>query len=313
VFIVTLFSPLTGNSASFEEWLDLARKEAETKGISKKTIDSALKNLSPISRVIELDRTQPEKTITFDEYLNRVVTQKRINQGKQKLYENRLILKKVSKVYGVPPRFIVALWGIETNFGSYIGGFPVISALATLAHDGRRSEYFRKELFYALEILDEGHISLEEMKGSWAGAMGQSQFMPSSFQKFAVDFDNDGRRDIWTTNADVFASASNYLINSKWKTGQTWGREVRIPKKFDYKLASLKIIKSLEDWQTLGVRKSDGSNLPKVKMNASLIIPSDVTGKSFLIYENYRAILRWNRSHYFAMAVGHLADAFIRK
>lgn len=314
-FLIIFFSTNYSFSEdkNFNEWLVELEKEAIKRGISKETFNMAMENVVFIEKVKKLDKKQPERVITFNDYYERTVNKRRIEIGKKKFSLHKNEILDIANKYGVQARFILAIWGIETNYGTYTGSFSVISSLTTLAYKGRRAKFFRLQLLDALKILDEGHIELANMKGSWAGAMGQSQFMPSSFQKFAVDFDNDGRRDIWTTNADVFASASNYLINSKWKTGQTWGREVRIPKKFDYKLASLKIIKSLEDWQTLGVRKSDGSNLPKVKMNASLIIPSDVTGKSFLIYENYRAILRWNRSHYFAMAVGHLADAFIRK
>ncbi|TNE38405.1 MAG: lytic murein transglycosylase, partial [Alphaproteobacteria bacterium] len=231
-----------------------------------------------------------------------------INEGRRKLAENRAVLDAISKEYGVQPRFVVALWGVETRFGKYTGKFSVIDALTTLAYDNRRAAYFRKELLLALRILDEDHISVEEMKGSWAGAMGQSQFMPSSFVNFAVDQDKDGKRDIWGTRADVFASAANYLAKSGWKGDQTWGREVALPKGFDPSLVDLNVEKPMHEWQALGVRKADGNNLPGRQLMGSLVQPKGGNGQTFLVYNNYRTILKWNRSTYFAMSVGRLAD-----
>ena len=301
--------PAAADNGPFDTWLAGVREEARALGVSDETLNVALSGVSPIPRVIELDRGQPEVTITFAQYMDRVVTRKRIAKGREKYDANSGILSQVTEMYGVPGRFIVALWGIETNFGSYTGGFSVIAALATLAHDGRRSAYFRKELLAALQILDAGHIAPDAMKGSWAGAMGQSQFMPTSFQRFAVDFDGDGRRDIWTTRPDVFGSAANYLSGSGWRPGETWGREVRLPANFDSALISMDVIKPLGTWQTLGVRRADGRDLPLADMTASLVLPGGDGGPAFLVYENYRTILKWNRSHYFAMAVGHLADS----
>ena len=218
------------------------------------------------------------------------------------------LLKEVSTQFGVQPRFIVSLWGIETNYGKNTGGFSVLSALVTLAYDGRRSKYFRKELIYALKIIDEGHITPKNMKGSWAGAMGQSQFMPSSFMRFAYDFNGDGAKDIWNDKGDVFASAANYLSGVGWKSDITWGREVSLPQNFDFKLANIKIIKKMSVWRALGVTRADGSKLPLREINASIILPGKTGGPSYLIYDNYRALLRWNRSYYFATAVGILSD-----
>lgn len=297
------------DNGPFDVWLEGVREEAAARGVSQATIDVALSGIQPIPRVIELDRSQPETTITFQQYMDRIVSRTRIANGREKFAANQEILATVTKQFGVPGRFIVALWGIETNFGKYTGGFSVIAALATLAHDGRRSAYFRKELLSALEILDAGHIAPDAMKGSWAGAMGQSQFMPTSFQRFAVDFDGDGRRDIWTTRPDVFGSAANYLSGSGWQAGQTWGRRVTLPAGFDPALVSMDIIKPLAEWQALGVRRADGRDLPVADMTGSLVLPGGEGGPAFLVYENYRTILRWNRSHYFAMAVGHLADS----
>ncbi len=296
-------------SVEFSVWLADLRAEALGQGISPAILDAALEGVEPIPRVIELDRSQPEGTLTFQQYMERVVPNSRVAKGRKKLAENAAALDAVYKVYGVQPRFIVALWGIETNFGQYTGGFSVIASLATLAHDGRRSAYFRGELLNALRILDEGHIAPDAMMGSWAGAMGQSQFMPSSFVNFAVDFDGDGRRDIWTTKLDVFGSASNYLAKSGWRGDQTWGRKVTLPSNFDNSLANLKITKTLAAWQKLGVRRANGNDLPRVAgMGASLVFPGGEGGPAFLVYNNYKTVLKWNRSTYFAMAVGHLAD-----
>ena len=206
-------------------------------------------------------------------------------------------------------RYIVALWGIETDFGRITGGFPVISSLATLAYDGRRSKFFRKELLLALKIVDGGHILAKDMVGSWAGAMGQNQFMPSSFHAYAVDYDKDGSKDIWKTLPDVFASIANYLSKSGWQADQTWGRPVRLPENFSRKFLGRKIKKPLGEWQQLGVRKLSGQDLPKRNLLSSIIRPEKgQIGPAFVIYNNYEVILKWNRSNYFATAVGTLSD-----
>ena len=206
------------------------------------------------------------------------------------------------------PRFIVALWGIETNFGQLTGGFEVIPALVTLAHDGRRSEYFRKELLNALKIVDQGHIPLSRFTGSWAGAMGQCQFMPSSFLAFAADHDGDGHKDIWQNRADVFASIANYLKGHNWESNRAWGRKVRLPQGFDVKLASLENKKSLSDWKKLGVTASNGAALPQMALDAALVLPDGPSGPAYLVYDNFTRIMSWNRSTFFALAVGELAD-----
>lgn len=295
-------------SAPFPEWLEGLRQEALDAGVAAATLDAALGDIAPIARVIELDRRQPEFTLTFQEYLERVVPERRVRQGRELLARHRDLLDEVGAHYGVQPRFIVALWGVETDFGRLTGGFPVIAALATLAHDGRRSAYFRSELLNALKILDAGHIAVDAMSGSWAGAMGQVQFMPSSYLSYAQDWDGDGRKDIWTTTADAFASAANYLANAGWQVDQTWGREVRIPAELDPSLIGHDLAKGLLEWQELGVRRSDGSDLPGRNLRASLVRPGGDGGPLYLVYDNFRALLRWNRSDYFATAVGILSD-----
>ncbi len=303
--------PVTFDLVKWQSWLGEVRVEAASKGIRPTIVDDALTGLDPIPRVIELDRRQPEFTLTFDQYVTRVASAARAQKGRQLLAENKALLDAVGQKIGVQPRFVVALWGIETDFGRLTGGFNVVNALATLAFDGRRSAYFRKELFNALQILNEGHIDAKSMTGSWAGAMGQAQFMPSSFVNFAIDYDNDGRRDIWTTPADVFGSAANYLKQVGWKDDETWGREVRLPADFDATLAESKAIKRTADWQALGVRNLDGSSLPARQLNAQIVIPDGPDrpgGRAFMVYDNFQATLRWNRSNYFALAVGLLSD-----
>ena len=307
-FIISPSFVHADSTQAFNKWLLEFKQEASQRGITKNTIDLGLIDVKPIPRIIELDRKQPESTMSFNKYLTLIVSQRRVNLGKKLLNQNLPLLKEVSTQFGVQPRFIVSLWGIETNYGKNTGGFSVLSALVTLAYDGRRSKYFRKELIYALKIIDEGHITPNNMKGSWAGAMGQSQFMPSSFMRFAYDFNGDGAKDIWNDKGDVFASAANYLSGVGWKSDITWGREVSLPQNFDFKLANIKIIKKMSVWRALGVTRADGSKLPLREINASIILPGKTGGPSYLIYDNYRALLRWNRSYYFATAVGILSD-----
>ena len=297
------------NAEDFNTWLDELKTEAKRQGISQKTIDNTLIGIKPIPRVIELDRKQPEFTLTFAEYLKRVVSDRRITIGKSKLKKHEELLRQISSKYGVQSRYIVALWGIETDFGRITGGFPVISSLATLAYDGRRSKFFRKELLLALKIVDGGHILAKDIVGSWAGAMGQNQFMPSSFHAYAVDYDKDGSKDIWKTLPDIFASIANYLSKSGWQADQTWGRPVSLPENFSRKFLGRKIKKPLGEWQQLGVRKLSGQDLPKRNLLSSIIRPEKgQIGPAFVIYNNYEVILKWNRSNYFATAVGTLSD-----
>lgn len=293
----------------FSAWLKGVRAEARREGVSEKTIAAALPDtLAPIPRVIELDRKQPESTTTFDDYLKRIVSTDRVEKGRTRMLNYRSLLARVSETYGVEPQFIVALWGVETNYGAITGGYGVVPALATLAHDGRRSAYFRGELINALKIVDQGHIRLADMKGSWAGAMGQTQFMPSSFFRFAEDFNGDGRRDIWGTQADVFASAANYLSKSGWKKGQPWGHRVTVPAGLDRGLLGVDNIQSIDYWHAKGIRLEDGKPVPKGAYSASLIQPGGAGTSAYLVYDNFQVILKWNRSSYFATSVGQLAD-----
>lgn len=296
----------------FADWLTQLRVDARTEGISEKTLDAALANLqAPEPRVIESDKKQPEKTESLKSYVAKRVSQERIEEGRQMLRSYPTWLSRVERKYKVQRRFIVALWGIESSYGRHVGKHPVIPALVTLAYDKRRGAYFRKELIAALKILDAGHVSLARMKGSWAGAMGPFQFMPSSYLHYAVDADGDGRINIWGSVPDALASAANYLAKAGWKFDQTWGRPVRLPLKIDTSLASLKTKHPLSRWQSLGVRRINGNALPRRNLQASLIIPDGPKGSAYLVYNNFRALRRWNRSNSFAVSVGTLADSYV--
>ena len=294
--------------AEFQDWVAALRDEALSRNISPQTLDLALADLEFLDRVVELDRDQPEFTLTFDEYLDRIINDRRVSTGKQKLREHRALLEELRDRYGVQPRFIVALWGIESDFGRRTGSFSVIDSLATLAYDGRRGAFFRRELLDALTILDEGHIERSRMLGSWSGAMGQPQFMPSSFRRFAVDHDGDARRDIWGSVPDALASAANYLSGSGWRGDLIWGREVRLPDDLDASLVGRGKGRPIAQWQELGVRRHDGSDLPSASLEGAIVRPDGDSGPAYLVYDNYAALLRWNRSDFFATTVGLLSD-----
>jgi len=282
--------------------------DAVSRGIRAETAATALANVQHIDKVIELDRKQPEFTFTLQQYLDRVVSPQKIEKGRRMMAENRELLAEIEKRYGVPAKYFVALWGIETDYGRVTGGYHIVSSLATLAYDGRRSNYFRGELMDALKIVDEGHIKADVMIGSWAGAMGQCQFMPSSFLKFAEDWNGDGRRDIWTTRGDVLASAANYLARSGWQEDQTWGRAVKLPANFSDRLIGMEQKRAVTEWGKLGVKAANGKPLPKSSVEGSIIRPENGNGAAFLVYDNFRVFMKWNRSTSFALAAGHLAE-----
>ena len=296
------------DDAAFQAWLKGVAEEAAARGVSRATLDRALPGLSPIERVIELDRRQPEFTMTLDRYLRNVVSQTRIDRGRRLLAAHRDEIEAIAARHGVQPRYLVALWGIETNFGSNTGGFQVIPALATLAYEGRRAEFFRKQLMDALVIMDRQDMEVAEMKGSWAGAMGQVQFMPSTYMAYAHDGDGDGDMDIWEDRVDALSSAANYLSSLGWDPGETWGRPVRLPKGFDTALAENKVYKGLNEWQEMGVRRPDGSDLPSPNLRSRILLPSGPDGPAYVVYGNFDRILNWNRSNFFGIAVGKLSD-----
>jgi membrane-bound lytic murein transglycosylase B len=313
VFLVAflLTFSATAKAADFQTWLAGFRQEAAAAGISESTLEAALAGLEPIQRVLELDRSQPEFTQTFWDYLDRRVTPPSVERGRRLLRQYHKLVRRIHARYGVPPHMLVALWGMETRYGDYQGRYPTIAALATLAHDERRREFFQNELIDALRILDQGHVSPEAMIGSWAGAMGHVQFMPSTFTRYAVDENRDGRKDIWRTPADALASGASYLHDLGWKRGETWGREVRLPEDFDWRLARPEVAKPVRDWAALGVRQADDTPLPTAGRNARIVLPQGARGPAFLVYRNFEAIMQWNRSLNYALAVGILADRLI--
>lgn len=293
----------------FQDWLLLLREEALSKGISAATLDATLLNIKPpMKRVIKFDRNQPEFKLTFQQYLDRVAPPVRVNKGRRMLIKHKKLLAKIEAKYQVQARYIVAFWGMETSFGRLTGGFNALDALATLAYDGRRSAYFRRELFNALKIIDAGHVLPKDMTASWAGAMGQTQFMPSTFLSYAIDFDGDGKTNVWGSTADALASGANYLSSIGWNGDRVWGREVKLPVGMDKSLIDLKVKRKISQWQSLGVRRVTGKDLPIAELEASIVQMDDKTGRAFMIYDNYRAIMQWNRSKNFATAIGILSD-----
>jgi membrane-bound lytic murein transglycosylase B len=314
--VLGALGPLVRSAAAaegdFYSFLAGLRREAAAQGIRASTIELALRNTEFLPHVIELDRKQPERQLTFSEYLEKVVTEQRMESARRELAENRVLLDGIWRRFSVEPRFIVALWGIESDFGKVMGNYAVASALATLAYDGRRSSYFRGELISALRIIDQGHIRADNMVGSWAGAMGQCQFMPSTFLGYAVDYDGDGRRDIWNDRADVLASIANYIARLGWRGGEGWGRAVMLPAGFDARYSGLEVKRPTGEWSRLGVRSVDAGPLLGREGEASLVMPDGDGGPAFLVYDNFRTIMRWNKSTYFAAAVGYLADSMAR-
>jgi peptidoglycan lytic transglycosylase B len=309
--------PLGGGKAAaaesgFHDFLDAVRREAFAQGIRAGTVDIAFRYIRYLPHVVELDHRQPERQMTFGEYMAKVVTHQRLVEARQHLVDNWPLLWRVGERFRVQPRFIVALWGVESNFGRMMGSYPVPAALATLAYDGRRGRLFRAELLDALKILNRGDIGVEQMVGSWAGAMGQCQFMPSTFLRYAYDLDGDGRRDIWNDRADALASIANYLAHLGWRGNQDWGREVSVPADFDTRLAGLASRRSTRDWGRLGLRPADGGAFTGREPAASLVLPDGAGGTGLLVYDNFRAIKRWNNSTYFAAAVGTIADSIAR-
>ena len=296
----------------FYGFLAGVRREALGRGIRESTLDAAFRKVQFLPRVIELDRKQPERTMTFTQYIAKVVTPERKENARRQLAENRVLLESISRRYNVEPSIIVALWGLESDFGRLPGNFPTISALATLTYDGRRGAYFRSELMAALRILDQGYIGVEEMTGSWAGAMGGPQFMPSSYLDYAVDYDGDGRRDIWNSRGDVLASIANYIRGLGWRGGESWGQDVLLPNGFNPGFGGLNAMRPTGEWSRLGVRTADAGPLPSRESEAALVMPEGANGPALLVYANFRAIMKWNPSTYFAVSVGYLSDSIAR-
>jgi membrane-bound lytic murein transglycosylase B len=304
----------------FEEWLAALRTEALAKGISRRTVEAALGSLERLPVVVERDRTQAELTLTLDQYLKRRLTTRVVRTAREMASAHRAELERTAGTYGVPPAVIVAIWGLESNFGRFQGVRPVVASLATLAYDGRRQALFRDEIFAALRILDSGEVEPDALRGSWAGAMGQPQFMPSSYLTWAVDADADGHRDIWTSLPDIFASMANYLNAHGWTKDQRWGREVRVGDNAAARIAAavpmrlaggcqaardMTEARPLSEWRALGVTQKNGAALPQADLPASLV---RVDTHRFLVYGNYEALLAYNCAHTYALSVAFLAD-----
>ena len=301
-------SPVLLAQESFDQCRERLMGVAVERGISAPVATSVLATVEPLERVINADRNQPEFVQAFDQYLGARVTAGRVATGRSLYAEHRPLLDELAASYGVPGQYLVAFWGLESNFGSVLGNIPVFDSLATLACDQRRSGYFTDELVNALTIVDRGDASADEMIGSWAGAMGQTQFMPSVYLRHAVDGDNDGRVNLWSSAADALSSAASYLASMGWQSGFRWGREVLLPGEFDYALAGRDQPRALADWRRLGLRDVGGSLVDNLDLSAALMVPAGSDGPAFLVYENFDVIMRWNRSEFFALSIGHLAD-----
>ena len=305
--LVFFTSSVFANSHTFEEFLDQVRKTATEQGVSKPTIDKAFFELKPRPSAIASDKAQAEFNQNFWHYVNKRVSKVRLNNGKDTLKRNALLLNKTSEKYGVPAYVIVAFLGLESNYGNYMGNESLIRSLATLAYDQRRSKFFTRELIAVLQLMDKKTIPFDAT-GSWAGAMGAVQFMPTNVIAYGVDANNDGKVDLWNEKADIYASAANFLNKLGWKKGEKWGREALIPKNFNYQLTGLNNEKTVNEWAALGVRRGNNSNLPKSNFKASLIVPMGHKGPAFLVYRNFDAIMGWNRSILYALSVAYLSD-----
>ncbi|WP_439859816.1 lytic murein transglycosylase [Pseudomonas sp. MBLB4136] len=293
---------------SFEEWRSLLRSDAIAAGIDAALFDRAFAGVTPDPKVIAADSNQPEFSRPVWEYLDGALSPLRVAQGRVLKAQHRPTLKAIRSAYAVDHEVLIAIWGMESNFGSNIGSNNVIRSLATLAFDGRRQAFWRSQLLAALQILQAGDSPSQKLVGSWAGAMGQTQFMPTTFNQYAVDFDGDGRRDLWHSTADALASAAHYLHNSGWDNGQPWGFEVRLPSDFDYALADPEVRRSLVQWRALGVKPVNPVDAREDNL-ASLFLPAGHRGPAFLLLNNFRSILKYNNSTAYALAIGLLSDA----
>ncbi len=303
----------------FQNWLNDFKLQARQAGISEETLTQAFKGIKPSPKVLDSDRKQPEFTRTFYQYFNSAVSKNRVEVGQKQYQKLRPLLNEVSQKYGIPSQILISFWGMETNYGRFTGNLPIIQSLVTLAYDPRRTTFFSKQLMAALKIIDQGHVQPSQMKGSWAGAMGQVQFMPTNYLQYAVDGDGDGKINLWDSLPDAFHSAGHFLQTLGWNPEQSWGKEVSLPKGFDYSFADGKTKRTLQAWQALGVKETNrqalhinGSNL-KATQTAKLLLPSDYRGPAFLVYDNFQVIKRWNNSNNYALAVGHLSNRILGK
>lgn len=296
---------------SFQSFLASLRAEALRAGIASATLNQALAGLAPNQQVIDRDRKQPESTLTWARYRTLLLTDQRITDGRSAVAQNRDLLRRVQDRFGVSPGVIAGIWGLESSFGTKTGDFRVVEALATLAWEGRRASFFRSELLAALKIIDHGDVSPGRMTGSYAGAMGQPQFMPTSYLRYAVDFEGHGRRDIWTSRPDVLGSIANYLARSGWRSGEGWGQQVAVPQGFDPNWAGRDNKRPLADWAREGVRPLDGRWMAAADTPSAVVMPDGAGGEAFVVHANFGAIRRYNPSDYYALLVGLLGDRVV--
>ncbi|ESE42865.1 lytic murein transglycosylase [Shewanella decolorationis S12] len=303
-----LSDTIAAHAAAFPTCVANLQERARTEGLSEATIQDTVASLQFVPKVIELDQAQPEFSQTFNNYFTKRATDWRVNEGRRLLKKHRALLDKLAQEYGVPPQYILSFWGLETNYGSYKGKMSVLDSLATLACEPRRSGYFTTELMQALKLKEKYGFDKSTMVGSWAGAMGHTQFMPSAYAKYAIDGDGDGKADLWNSTEDALTSAANFLQHLGWQRNERWGREVVLPRNFSYENLGAKQALPLSQWAVQSVVQSNGLPLPAIDMKAALYLPSGHTGPAFLGYENFNVIMRWNRSEFYAITVGHLAD-----
>lgn len=327
VFVLSVQSlSYAQDNAAFDIWLTALRQEAVDTGYSAEAIDLAFSEIkAPVPRIVSNDRNQAEVVQTYNDYLGARVSDWKVRNGKRLMQEHEAVLQEIAEKYKVQARFIVAIWGMETNFGTYPIREPVFASLATLAFDARRAEFYRGQFFDALTILDSGFPAYDKMKSSWAGAMGQSQFMPENYLRFAVDYDGDGKKDIWDTPADVFASIANYLSSFGWSDDQTWGREVKLPSSDENALRENDFNKlaaatncarysrmgswhDLQHWQAMGVRTASGADLPTRNIPAALLTGDSGDTQGFIVYKNFCSIMRYNPAFKYALSIGLLSD-----
>lgn len=308
LMILSCMQFVYADDGGFNECIARMKLQARMEGISDGTVNKVLSKVKYLPRIIELDRRQPEFTQTFANYFNTRINEERIQRGKDLYAKHRVLLNQVQRETGIPAQYLVSFWGLETNYGGHFGDWSVIDSLATLACDTRRSAFFTQELLNAMRIVEAGDITAERMIGSWAGAMGHMQFMPSTFLRYAKDVDGDGRRDLWSSIPDAMGSAANFLQQLGWVSGLEWGQEVRLPRSFDYSLAGRDQMLSLAEWARLGITTVSGASLAPAEQRAALLVPSGYQGPAFLVTKNFYIIMRWNRSEYYALSVAHLAD-----
>jgi membrane-bound lytic murein transglycosylase B len=310
ILLLLMVSQTLNAKPTFEQYLASLKIQAIEQGYTSDFVDQVFAGVSYRKKNVTADKNQPETKLTLDKYLATRVPDWKVKKAIDLMAQHQVLLDQVEQQFGVQKRFIVALWGNESNFGNIMGKHSVINSLVTLSYDGRREALFKKQLFAALKILQQGHIQLDQFVGSWAGAMGQSQFMPTSFLDYAIDFDNDGRKDIWNNKADVFASIANFLKSEGWSNQITWGRQVTVPDNFDFNLAGLKSSSKrlLADWKAMNVKRHDGGNLPDLPIRGSLIAPDGEKGRIYLVYENFHTLMKWNRSSYFGISVSYLSE-----